>query len=90
MGRIKNNNWRIDFDFLIKKDSIVKILEGNYDNRIEIKKSGIDIFNKLVEENKLKLFVADLKPNSPVNDTRIDPNKVPTNTDETALQKSKP
>ena len=37
-----------------------------------------------------ELFVADLKPNSPVNDTRIDPNKVPTNTEETALQKSKP
>jgi hypothetical protein len=28
------NGWRANFDFLLKPDSLTKILEGNYDNNV--------------------------------------------------------
>jgi len=33
MGRVKNSDWIANFDFIINKSNLLKIVEGQYDNK---------------------------------------------------------
>ena len=42
-----NGKWKAGFDWIMNPNNIVKILEGNYDDRVEQKKND---FNAMLEE----------------------------------------
>lgn len=42
----RKSAWRCDFDWVLKTENIVKILEGNYDNRSEKKKADYSDISK--------------------------------------------
>lgn len=39
-----DRGWKADFDFFIRPDTVVKVMEGKYDNRVQPKKSGFGQF----------------------------------------------
>lgn len=43
--------WAISFDWFIKKSNLLKILEGNYDNKVTVERPGnVDPFDKIARE----------------------------------------
>lgn len=55
---ISQTGWKADFDFLLQPSSMIKILEGKYDNRAVVAPEKppdlADLFNRRAEEERLR------------------------------------
>ena len=53
LGRAGDRNWKIDFDFFVRPDKFLKILEGGYANKVTARNqqtSNYDIYSKMLAE----------------------------------------